>query len=66
MIPAEYRETFNIRRNFIANKLVDHSDVVGASPVGAAPTSIVILDLTPDFNEMDENNWKARRETFTF
>ena len=29
----------NIRRTFVGNKLVDLSDVVGASPVGAAPTT---------------------------
>ena len=33
-----YRKTSNIRRPFVGNKIVDHSDVVGASPVGAAPT----------------------------
>ena len=34
-----YRKTSNIRRTLVANKIVDHSDVVGASPVGAAPTT---------------------------
>ena len=34
-----YRKTSNIRRNLVGNKTVDHSDVVGASPVGAAPTT---------------------------
>ena len=29
----------NISRTLVGNKVVDHSDVVGASPVGAAPTS---------------------------
>ena len=33
------RQTSNIRRTLVANKIVDHSDVVGASPVGAAPTT---------------------------
>ena len=36
---AEYRKTSNIRRTLVANKIVNHSDVVGASPVGAAPTT---------------------------
>ena len=36
---AIYRKTFNIRRTLVGNKIVDHSDVVGASPVGAAPTT---------------------------
>ena len=34
-----YRQIFNIRRTLVGNKIVDHSDVVGASPVGAAPTT---------------------------
>ena len=29
----------NIRRTLVGNEIVDHSDVVGASPVGAAPTT---------------------------
>ena len=29
----------NIRRTLDGNNIVDHSDVVGASPVGAAPTT---------------------------
>ena len=34
-----YHKTSNIRRTLVGNKIVDHSDVVGASPVGAAPTT---------------------------
>ena len=34
-----YRKTPNIRRTLMGNKIVDHSDVVGASPFGAAPTT---------------------------
>ena len=34
-----YRKVSNIRRTFVGNKIVDHSDVVGASAVGAAPTT---------------------------
>ena len=34
-----YRKVSNIRRTLVGNKVVDHSDVVGASPVGAAPTT---------------------------
>ena len=37
-VTTNYRQTSNIRRTLEGNKLVDHSDVVGASPVGAAPT----------------------------
>ena len=31
-----YPQTYNISRNLVGNKIVDHSDVVRASPVGAA------------------------------
>ena len=34
-----YRKISNISRTLVGNKIVDHSDVVGASPVGAAPTT---------------------------
>ena len=34
-----YRQTFNISRTLVGNKIADHSCVVGASPVGAAPTA---------------------------
>ena len=34
-----YRQFSNIRRTLVGNKIVDHSDVVGATPVGAAPTT---------------------------
>ena len=34
-----YRKTPNISRTLVGNIIVDNSDVVGASPVGAAPTT---------------------------
>ena len=37
--PLNYRQVSNISRILVSNKIVDHSDVVGASPVGAAPTT---------------------------
>ena len=40
MIPAKrYCQISNISRILGGNKIVDHSDVVGASPVGAATTT---------------------------
>ena len=36
---TEYRQVSNICRTLVGIKIVDHSDVVGASPVGAAPTT---------------------------
>ena len=38
-VKFNYRKTSNIRRTLVGNKIVDHSDVVEASPVGAAPTT---------------------------
>ena len=35
----KYRKTFNMSGTLVGNKIVDHTDVVGASPVGAAPTT---------------------------
>ena len=34
-----YRQVSNVRRTLIGNKIIDHSDVVGASPVVDAPTT---------------------------
>ena len=34
-----YRKTSNISCTVVGNKIIDHSDVVGALPVGAAPTT---------------------------
>ena len=39
MIIGIYRKTSNISRILVGNKIVDNSDVVGAPPVGTAPTT---------------------------
>ena len=36
---ANYRKTSNISLTLVGNEIADHSDVVRASPVGAAPTT---------------------------
>ena len=33
------RQTSNVSRTLVGNDIVEHSDVAGASPVGAAPTT---------------------------
>ena len=38
-LKTTFSQTSNINCTLVGNKLVDHSDVVGASPVGAAPTT---------------------------
>ena len=39
MYYSNYSQTTNVSHTLVGNKIVDHSDVVGASPVGAAPTT---------------------------
>ena len=34
-----YRQVSNISRTWVGNEIVDHADVVGASTVGAVPTT---------------------------
>ena len=38
-----YHQTSNIRGTSMGNEILDHSDVVGASPAGAAPTASSFL-----------------------
>ena len=35
----DHHQVSSIRHALVGNSIVDHSDVVGASPVGAAPTT---------------------------
>ena len=58
-----HRQISNINRTLVDNKIVDHWDVVGSSPVGAAPTTgyIFFLDLTPGFNGLGKDNWNEAR-----
>ena len=39
MQQISYRKTSSISRPLVGNKIIDNSDVVGAAPVGAAPTT---------------------------
>ena len=59
-----YRQTSNISRTQVGNKIVDHSDVVEASPVGAAPTTSSFSTWTAGFNGLDKDNSETVRETF--
>ena len=58
----EYRQVSNISLTLVGNKIVNHSDVVGASPA----SYIFILDLTPGFIGLGQDNRKPRQETFKF
>ena len=58
---AELPQNSNIRRALVGNKLVDHWDVVGASPVSAAPTTSSFstwhLDWAKTTERRDENHF---------
>ena len=59
-----YRNTFNISRTLVCNKIVDYSDVVGAYPVGAAPTTSSYLT-----KNLASNDWvkaTARQDEIHF
>ena len=53
----KYRKISNISCTLVDNKIVDHSDVVGVSPVGAAPTA-------SSFSVFGKDSRKAVRDSF--
>ena len=61
-----HRQTSNINRTLVCNKLADHSDVVGALPVGAAPNISSFSTYLLASMDWTKNNCKTRRETFGF
>ena len=54
-----YRKTSNIRRPLLGNRIVDHSDVVGASPAGAAQTTSSFSVQCPTSNWLGQVNCKT-------
>ena len=60
-----YGQVSNIGGTSVGNKIVDHSDVVGASPVSDAPTTSY-FNFTPGLNILHKDNYKTRWETFKF
>ena len=55
-ISCEYRKTSNINHTLSGNKIVDHSDVVGALPVSTAPTTPSFLDWATTIRRRDEKH----------
>ena len=55
----DHCKIFNISNTLVGNEIVDHSDVVGASPAGAAPTTSSFL--TPHLVSIDRVKTTARR-----
>ena len=58
-----YLRTSNINWTLVGNEIVDHSDVVGASPVHAAPTTFHSR-LNTRHQSIGEDICKMRWETF--
>ena len=62
-----YRKTSDISRTVVGDIIVDNSDVVGTPPACRRCSNyIFILNLTPGFNGLGRDNYKARQETFKF
>ena len=55
-----YHQISNINRTLVGNEIVDHSDVGGASPIGAAPTTSSFS--TQHQASMDWANTTGRRD----
>ena len=51
-----YRQVSNIKRTFVDNKIVDHSDVANRR----CSSYIFILDWTPGFTWLGKDNCKTR------
>ena len=62
----KYSKTSNISHTLVDIKIVDHSDVVGASPVWRCSNYIFVINLAPGFNRLGEDNHKTRWATFKF
>ena len=54
------RKSSNISRTLVGNKIVDHSDVAGASPIAAAPTTYSLS--TQHMASMNWTKTTARRD----
>ena len=63
---STYCQISNISHTLVSDKFVGHSDVVGAPPVGAAPTTSSFSTSTRGFNWLGKHNCKMRWETFKF
>ena len=59
-----YCQVSNMRRTLVGNKIVDHSDVVGASPIDAAQTTSSFS--TPGLKGLGKDDFKTRWESFQF
>ena len=58
-------QTYTITRTLLSNDIVGHSDVIRASPIGAAPTTSS-FSTSPGFYGLRKDIGKTRREKFKF
>ena len=61
-----YRKTSNISRILVGNKIVDNSDRVGASPVGAAPTTSSFSTSQPASMDWAKTTAKGYKKHLSF
>ena len=59
-----YRQTSHISNTLADNKIIDHSNVVAAPRVDAAPTTSSLSTSTPGFNGLNRDNSKMRLASF--
>ena len=64
MCTCRYRETCNISGTLVDNKIVDHWDVVGASPVSPVPTTSSFS--TPDFYGLGKTSARQDEKHISF
>ena len=61
---AAYRKTSNMSHTLVGNKIVDHSDVVGVSPVGATTSPFSTLHLTSIYRTNTTARWVEKYSSF--
>ena len=60
-----YHQTFNISSTLVGNKIVDHSDVAGASPAGTKPLSQQCWDIV-NLTIRNKLQWNFNRNSYIF
>ena len=63
---SSYCQTYTIRCTIVRNKIVDHSDVVGASHVSTAPTTSLFSTLYMDSMDWAKTSVRRHEKYFSF
>ena len=58
---SKYRQVSNIRRTLVSNKIVAHSDVVGASPAG--PNLVIVAWAGDKLSSGQTDDWQTHTQT---